>query len=253
VSRRAAGGAGSPANSDPPGSDPPGSDPAAFIRANTVVQATPLVPEVVLHLASEVVPLWQATEEALAAQGLPPPYWAFAWAGGQALARYLLDHPELVAGKRVLDFAAGSGLQGIAAARAGAAAVTAADIDVFAAAAIRLNAALNQVAITVIEDDVIGRPDSRGPHWCPWDVILAGDVCYEKPMAERVFAWLQALAADGALVLLGDPGRTYLPKAGLERRIAYAVKTSRELEDSDLRNAVIWRVGGPARFPQGPE
>ena len=211
-------------------------DPAAFVLANTALEAPPLVPEIRLHLASEVVPLWQATEEQLAEQGLPPPYWAFAWAGGQALARYLLDHPEAVAGKRVLDFAAGSGLQGIAAARAGAAAVEAAEIDAFAAAAIRLNAALNGVEMAVTERDLIGARAG------PWDVVLAGDVCYERPMAETVWAWLRALAGDGALVLLGDPGRTYLPKSGLERVIAYAVETSRELEDSDVRNAVVWRV-----------
>ena len=211
-------------------------DPAAFVLANTALEAPPLVPEIRLHLASEVVPLWQATEEQLTEQGLPPPYWAFAWAGGQALARYLLDHPEAVAGKRVLDFAAGSGLQGIAAARAGAAAVEAAEIDAFAAAAIRLNAALNGVEMAVTERDLIGARAG------PWDVVLAGDVCYERPMAETVWAWLRALAGDGALVLLGDPGRTYLPKSGLERVIAYAVETSRELEDSDVRNAVVWRV-----------
>ena len=211
-------------------------DPAAFVLANTALEAPPLVPEIRLHLASEVVPLWQATEEQLTEQGLPPPYWAFAWAGGQALARYLLDHPGTVAGKRVLDFAAGSGLQGIAAARAGAAAVEAAEIDAFAAAAIRLNAALNGVEMAVTERDLIGARAG------PWDVVLAGDVCYERPMAETVWAWLRALAGDGVLVLLGDPGRTYLPKSGLERVIAYAVETSRELEDSDVRNAVVWRV-----------
>ena len=211
-------------------------DPAAFVLANTALEAPPLVPEIRLHLASEVVPLWQATEEQLTEQGLPPPYWAFAWAGGQALARYLLDHPGTVAGKRVLDFAAGSGLQGIAAARAGAAAVEAAEIDAFAAAAICLNAALNGVEMAVTERDLIGARAG------PWDVVLAGDVCYERPMAETVWAWLRALAGDGALVLLGDPGRTYLPKSGLERVIAYAVETSRELEDSDVRNAVVWRV-----------
>ena len=216
-------------------------DPAAFVLANTALEAPPLVPEIRLHLASEVVPLWQATEEQLAEQGLPPPYWAFAWAGGQALARYLLDHPGTVAGKRVLDFAAGSGLQGIAAARAGAATVEAAEIDAFAAAAIRLNAALNGVEMAVTERDLIGAragPCDAGP----WDVVLAGDVCYERPMAETVWAWLRALAGEGALVLLGDPGRTYLPKSGLERVVAYAVETSRELEDSDVRNAVVWRV-----------
>ena len=211
-------------------------DPTAFVLANTALESPPLVPEIRLHLASEVVPLWQATEAELTEQGLPPPYWAFAWAGGQALARYLLDHPETVAGKRVLDFAAGSGLQGIAAALAGAAAVEAAEIDAFAAAAIRLNAALNGVELTVTERDLIGTQSKS------WDVVLAGDVCYERPMAEKVWNWLQALADGGTLVLLGDPGRTYLPKGGLERVIAYAVETSRELEDSDVRNAVVWRV-----------
>jgi predicted nicotinamide N-methyase len=213
-------------------------DPPAFIRANTTVLAAPLVPEIALHLASEAVPLWQATEEALAETGLPPPFWAFAWAGGQALARYLLDHPAAVAGKRVLDFAAGSGLAGIAAARAGAARVEAAEIDSFAAAAIRLNAGLNGVTVEVIEADLLG---ARNPGW---DLILAGDVCYDRPMAEQVHAWLETLAAGGAEVLLGDPGRTYLPKAGLERVIAYAVQTSRELEDTDVRNAVVWRLDG---------
>jgi len=213
-------------------------DPAAFIRANTAVGAAPLVPEIALHLASEVVPLWQATEADLARTGLPPPFWAFAWAGGQALARYLLDHPSVVAGKRVLDFAAGSGLAGIAAARAGAARVEAAEVDRFAAAAIGLNAALNGVALEVVEDDLVGIANPG------WDLVLAGDVCYERPMAESVETWLKTLAAKGTEVLLGDPGRSYLPKAGLERVIAYSVKTSRELEDTDVRNAVVWRIGG---------
>ena len=213
-----------------------GIDPAGFVAANTQVQATPLVPEVRLHLASEVVPLWQATEAELEAQGLPPPYWAFAWAGGQALARYLLDQPEIVAGKRVLDFAAGSGLQGIAAARAGAASVEASEIDRFAVAAIGLNAALNDVAVTLRAEDLVGAAGEA------WDLVLAGDVCYERPMAESVWTWLRALAASGVAVLMGDPGRSYLPKEGLERVTAYAVKTTRELEDSDVRNAVVWRV-----------
>lgn len=215
--------------------------PEAFIRANTRLEVPPLVPEVRLHLASEVVPLWEATEEELARQGLPPPFWAFAWAGGQALARYLLDHPEVVHGKRVLDFAAGSGLQGIAALLAGAAAVEAADIDAFACAACRLNAAANGVALTVMGDDIVGtaNPEDSEAHW---DVVLAGDVCYEGPAAERIVAWLRGLVSDDCLVLLGDPGRTYLPRQGLERVIAYGVKTSRELEDSDLRNAVVWKL-----------
>jgi len=210
--------------------------PEDFIRANTRLEAPPLVPEVTLHLASEVVPLWEATEAELARQGLPPPFWAFAWAGGQALARYLLDHPEVVRGKRVLDFAAGSGLQGIAAKLAGAASVEAVDIDAFACAACRLNAAANKVEIAVRDEDVVGTANAG------WDLVLAGDVCYERPAAERITAWLRGLAGPGCLVLLGDPGRTYLPRQGLERIIAYGVKTSRELEDSDLRNAVVWKV-----------
>lgn len=216
-------------------------DPEDFIRANTRLEAPPLVPEVRLHLASEVVPLWEATEEELAAQGLPPPFWAFAWAGGQALARYLLEHPEVVRGKRVLDFAAGSGLQGIAAKLAGARSVEAVEIDAFAVAACRLNAAANAVEVAVREADIVGsaNPDEPEAHW---DVVLAGDVCYERPAAERITAWLRGLAGDNCLVLMGDPGRTYLPRRGLERLIAYGVKTSRELEDSDLRNAVVWKV-----------
>jgi predicted nicotinamide N-methyase len=213
-------------------------DPAGFVRANTAIETAPLIPEIRLHLATEVVPLWQSTEQELAEAGLPPPFWAFAWAGGQALARYLLDHPEQVAGRRVLDFAAGSGLQGIAAARAGAARVEACEIDDFASAAIGLNAALNGADIELAEGDLVGRANPG------WDLVLAGDVFYEGPMATRVEAWLRALAAAGTEVLIGDPGRSYLPKAGLERVIAYSVKTSRELEDTDVRNAVVWRLAG---------
>ncbi|MEM7172145.1 MAG: 50S ribosomal protein L11 methyltransferase [Pseudomonadota bacterium] len=207
-----------------------------FIQTHTKLQAPPLVPEIRLHLASEVVPLWQATEEELTQQGLPPPFWAFAWAGGQALARYLLDHPHVVQDRGVLDFGSGSGLQGIAAKLAGAKRVLAADIDPFAAQAAALNATANGVELEITEQDQIGA--SAGE----WDVILAGDVCYEGPMAESIEIWLRDLAADGKEVLLGDPGRTYLPRQGLERVIAYGVKTSRELEDTDLRNAVVWRV-----------
>jgi predicted nicotinamide N-methyase len=217
--------------------------PADFIRANTRLQAPPLVPEVQLYLASEVVPLWEATEAELAEQGLPPPFWAFAWAGGQALARYLLDHPEVVRGKRVLDFAAGSGLQGISARLAGAATVEAVDIDAFACAACCLNAEANDTEIAVRETDLVGTGNPG------WDVVLAGDVCYEGPAAARITAWLRGLAGEDCLVLMGDPGRTYLPKQGLERIIAYAVKTSRELEDTDLRNAVVWKVAPATETP----
>jgi predicted nicotinamide N-methyase len=207
---------------------------AAFIRSNTAIEVPPLIPEIRLHLATEIVPIWRATEEQLADMGVPPPYWAFAWAGGQALARYILDNPETVAGRNVLDFASGSGLAAIAAAMAGAETVTATDIDPYASAAIGLNAALNGVDVTISTGDMIG---SKGP----WDVVLAGDICYERPLADRVTAWLRSLAVEGVTVLLGDPGRTYLPKDGLDWIVRYAVKTTRELEDTDVRNAVVWR------------
>ena len=161
-------------------------DSAVFVRANTVVAAPPLVPEIRLHLATEMTPIWQATEETLVHNALPPPFWAFPWAGGQALARYLLDHPAEVAGRSVLDFGAGSGLVAIAAGKAGAAAVLAAEIDPFAAAAIAANAALNDVDITVQTEDLLDTVDA-----C-WEVVTAGDVCYERPMADRVTGWLPA-------------------------------------------------------------
>ena len=203
------------------------------MRRETVVASPPLVPEIRLHLASEVVSLWQATETDLARQGLPPPYWAFAWPGGQALARHLLDHPELVRGARVLDFAAGSGIGAIAAAKAGAASVAAAEIDRFAIAAIHLNSVLNDVAVETIENDVVGQSG-------PWDVILAGDVCYERPMAERVSGWLADMAHRQTRVLMGDPGRNYLPGSGLTEIARYSVPTSLDLEDRTMRETIVW-------------
>ncbi len=211
---------------------------AAFIRANTAVAVPPLVPEIRLHLAGEITPLWHATEQTLARDQLPPPYWAFAWAGGQALARHVLDHPTLVRGRRVLDFGAGSGLLALAAAKAGAAAVTAAEIDPFAAAAIALNAALNEVEVEIETADVIGRRPA------PWEVILVGDMCYERPLAERLTAWLRAVGAEGALVLLGDPGRNYLPREGLAALARYTVPTPLDLEDRATREGVVWRLTG---------
>jgi predicted nicotinamide N-methyase len=211
---------------------------AAFIRTNTVVAAPPLVPEIRLHLATEITPLWQATEATLGREQLPPPYWAFAWAGGQALARHVLDHPALVRGKHILDFGAGSGLLALAAAKAGAASATAAEIDAFAAAAIAENARLNDVSLTIERDDVIGRQG------VPWQVMLVGDMCYERTLAERLTAWLRALARDGAVVLLGDPGRNYLPKEGLLELARYAVPTPLDLEDRVLGEGVVWRLAG---------
>jgi predicted nicotinamide N-methyase len=203
-----------------------------FIRDNSELLAPPLVPEIKLHLASEVVPLWRKTEEELAEIGVPPPYWAFAWAGGQALARYILDHPEIATGKRVLDFGAGSGLVALAAAKAGAAHVIAADIDPFAIAAIACNAKANNVVVETVAEDVIG---STGT----FDLILVGDMCYERPLAERLMAWLNNAHAD---VLLGDPGRSYFPKAGLTQLAAYSVPTTRELEDREIRETGVWRL-----------
>ncbi|HEX7969477.1 MAG TPA: 50S ribosomal protein L11 methyltransferase [Stellaceae bacterium] len=211
-------------------------DAASFIRANTAIAAAPLVPEIRLHLAGEITPLWHATEATLARDQLPPPYWAFAWAGGQTLARYILDHPEIVAGKRVLDFGAGSGLLALAAAKAGAAAVTAAEIDPFAAAAIALNGALNGVEVSIETTDVIGRRPAL------WQVVLVGDMCYERPLAERLTAWLRMLAAEGVVVLLGDPGRNYLPKDGLVPLARYTVPTPLDLEDRATREGVVWRL-----------
>jgi predicted nicotinamide N-methyase len=204
--------------------------PRDFIRANTLTMAPPLVPEIPLQLAAEVVPLWRKTEEELAEMGVPPPYWAFAWAGGQALARYLLDNPGLVTGKRVLDVGAGSGLVGIAAAKAGAASVLAADIDAFACAAIALNAEVNGVTLDVTGEDRIGMA-------APFDVILVGDLFYERPLAERLLAWLTPLPA---LVLLGDPGRSYFPKSGVEKRDAYRVPTTRDLEDREIHDTGVY-------------
>jgi predicted nicotinamide N-methyase len=211
-------------------------DPALFVRRNTAIAAPPLVPEIRLHLATEITPIWQATEESLARSAVPPPFWAFAWAGGQTLARYVLDHPAEVAGRFVLDFGAGSGLVAIAAAKAGAAGVLAAEIDHFAAAAIAINATLNKVTVTVTTADVIDTTESR------WEVVAAGDVCYEQPMAARVARWLAALAGRRSLVLLGDPGRAYLPTNRLRERARYLVPTSRELEDRDTRDGVVWEV-----------
>jgi predicted nicotinamide N-methyase len=209
---------------------------AAFIAANTRLSAHPLVPEVALHLADELTPLWQATEAWLAREGVSPPYWAFAWPGSAALARWLLDDPAPVAGRRVLDFASGSGLAAIAAARAGAASVLAADIDPLAEAAAALNAAANGVALAATSRDVVGEAGA-------WDVILAGDVCYEAPMAAHVTAWLRAEAARGVSVFLADPGRAYLPREGLAPLARFAVPTTRELEDREVREVSVLRVG----------
>ena len=206
--------------------------PDDFIKTNAALMAPPLVPEIKLHLATEVVPLWRATEEELTKIGVPPPYWAFAWAGGQALARHVLDHPQLVAGKRVLDIGAGSGLVGLAACRAGSASVLAADIDAFACAAIALNAAANHCKVGITQADLIGTPPA-------WDVILVGDLFYERPLAERLLEWLGPLDVPA---LLGDPGRTYFPKTNVENLASYSVQTTRDLEDREIRETGVYRL-----------
>jgi len=211
-------------------------DYAGFVRANTQIAAPPLLPEIALHLATEITPLWHATEATLAASQLPPPYWAFAWPGGQALGRHLLDRPELVRGRAVLDLGAGSGLLAIAAMKAGARCATAAETDAFAAAAIGLNAALNAVAIAIEGADVIGGDGSA------WETVLVGDMCYERPLAERILAWLTPLAQAGVSVLLGDPGRAYLPKEGLVPLGHYPVPTPLDLEDRAERMTTVWRL-----------
>jgi predicted nicotinamide N-methyase len=211
-------------------------DPTAFVHAKTAIGAPPLVPEIRLHLATEVTPLWQATETSLSRFGTPPPFWAFAWAGGQALARYIIDHPESVAGRDVLDLASGSGMVAIAAAKAGARRVIAADIDPFAAAAITLNAALNGVSIQIESRDLLDRGAAG------WAVVTAGDVCYEEPMASRMIALLRRTAARGRTALLGDPGRAYLPREGLAELARYTVPVSRELEDREAKEGVVYAV-----------
>ena len=189
----------------------------------------------VLHLADEAHDLWQRTEDELAEIGLPPPFWAFAWAGGQGLARYVLDNPATVRGKRVLDFASGSGLVAIAAAKAGAAQVIAADIDPFCATAIRLNAEANGVAHRFPRHGSASAP-MRG-----WDVVLAGDVFYDKAFADRLMPWFATLKARGADILVGDPGRSYMPKAGLEPLAVYEVPVTRALEDAEVKRTTVWR------------
>jgi predicted nicotinamide N-methyase len=210
-------------------------NPRDFILENTELLSPPHTPELKLHLASELVPIWQKTEEELAAQGVPPPFWAFAWAGGQALSRYVLDHPETVRGKRVLDFASGSGLSAIAAAKAGASHVLATEIDTFAVAAIALNAEINGVNVSAELLDAVGTDQG-------WDTVIAGDICYEREMSARVFAWLRGLAGRGALVLIGDPGRNYLPSSHLVEIAVYDVATTRELEDREVRRTKVWHV-----------
>lgn len=211
-------------------------DPTAFILANTRLQTVPHAPEISLWLADEVTPIWRMTEEELGEMGLPPPFWAFAWSGGQGLARWLLDNPAEVAGKRVLDFATGSGLVGIAAMKAGATSVLCADIDPFCGAAVATNARANGVALSFVADDLLDTPPPEV------EILCAGDVFYEKPMAGRVLAWLTLAADRGTRVLVGDPLRTYFPTSGFDLLAEYQVPTTRELEDSAVKRCRVWTL-----------
>jgi predicted nicotinamide N-methyase len=209
-------------------------DASGFIRANTRLLAVPLAPEIRLHLAEESLPIWQKTEEELGELNVPPPYWAFAWAGGQALARHLLDHPDEVADRSVLDLGAGSGLVAIAAAKAGAARVVAADIDAFAIAAIGLNAETKGVAMEVTAQDPLAA--APGAH----DVVLLGDLFYERALAGRVLAFAQAAGRRSARVLAGDPRRGYFPPDRFRRLAEYSVPVTRELEDAEIKRTAVW-------------
>ena len=206
---------------------------ASFILANTRLLKPPHCPEITLYMADEAVALWQLSAEELDQQGLPLPFWAFAWAGGQALARYLLDNPDIASGKQVYDLASGSGLVAIAAKLCGAGVVTAVDIDPYAIAAIDLNARANEVSLLTLHGDIIGQPLQA-------DVLLVGDLFYEREIAEPLFAWLKQCQQAGILVLIGDPGRTYLPKEGLIELACYQIAVSRELEDQDIKVTRVW-------------
>ena len=210
-------------------------DMEAFIRANTVLATAVHVPEIKLHLATEITPIWQASEAWLAERAVDPPFWAFAWPGGQALARHVLDNPSLVAGRRVLDFAAGGGIAAIACTMAGAALVEASEIDRLALIAIELNAAANGMPVARA-DDVVGAA-------CRWDLILCGDICYEAPMTGHIMPWLTDMARI-AEVWIADPGRAYLPKTGLEPFARYRIETTRELEDRTSRDVTLYRIAG---------
>jgi predicted nicotinamide N-methyase len=209
-------------------------DPRAFILTHTSLQSPPHTPELRLHLADEVTPIWKLTEEALGELGLPPPFWAFAWAGGQAVARWLLDNPDWVKGREVVDFAAGGGIGAIASMRAGARKALAADIDRFCEAAVALNAEANGAVVAFTRENLLDAPPP------PAEVILAGDIFYEKPLADQVHAWLRRAHLAGSRVLLGDPGRTYFDPTGLVRLADYRVPTTRELEDAAVKRTGVW-------------
>jgi predicted nicotinamide N-methyase len=208
----------------------------AFVRRNTTLRPVPDLPGIRLHTADDVTVMWHLAGAELRLVDPPLPFWAFPWAGGLAIARYLVDHPEAVAGRRVLDLATGSGLCGIVAARLGAAAVHAFDVDPLSEAAVDLNARANDVHVAFSLTDLLADDPPTG-----FDVILAGDVCYEEAMAERTVGWLRAAAGRGVAVLLGDPSRRYLP-VGLERLAVYRIRTTRELEAAEVKESAVYTL-----------
>ena len=209
---------------------------AHFVKANTELLAAPLVPEIVLHLAAESLPIWQKTEDQLGEMNVPPPYWAFAWAGGQAMARYLLDNPDVCRGRAVLDLGSGSGICAIAAAKAGAGRVLAADIDVVALAAIKLNGKANDVHIETTADDLLARPGLRD------GLVIVGDLFYERDLADRVLGFIDSAKAAGCAVFIGDPQRSYFPRGRFEKLFEYQVPVTRELEDAEIKRTAVWRA-----------
>ena len=219
-----------------PLSGPSAAEAEAFVRANTRLTSPSLVPELKLHLADEALPLWHKTEEELSQEGLPPPFWAFAWAGGQALARHLLDEPSLARGRAVLDVGSGGGVVAIAAALCGASRMVANEVDPFAHAALAMNAAANAIAVELEPEDLLGT-DPEG-----FELVLAGDLFYERPLAERALAFLRRTRAKGARVLIGDPGRSYLPRQSLVALGVYQVAVPRALEDADVKRTTVWTL-----------
>jgi predicted nicotinamide N-methyase len=215
-----------------------------IIRAATRLAPVPLVPQIRLHLATEPIEVWEHTERAMGDTEQPPPFWAFAWPGGQALARFLLDRADVVRGLRVLDLASGSGLVAIAAALAGAAEVTASDVDPLAVAAIGVNAAANGVTVAGRCDDLLGGGDVG--RWPAADVVLVADAFYEKVLAARVMAFAGRARGHGARVLLADPGRAYLPRTGLSALASYDVPGVGALEDADRKRTTIWEPAAAA-------
>lgn len=215
----------------------PGPDFRRFILENTSILSPPHVPEIKLHLADEAHDLWHKTEEELQQSGLQPPFWAFAWAGGQGLARHILDNSESVRGKTVIDFATGSGLVAIAAKLAGASSVLAVDIDPFCANAVDINSRLNKVQLTFSEEDLVGQNVTA-------QVLLAGDIFYDRAIAAAITPWFQVLSKNGCTILVGDPGRSYLPRQFLTLLSEHEVQVTRALEDADVRKTNVWQFTG---------